>query len=151
MLIETTLIFAALLGTTLAAGAAPIDDVRAEEHYNRGVNFLKAHRAELAIAEFTMSLELRPKEPDTHLNLGNAYAANKQFAEAIKAWETCIQMDPSYPRAHFNLATMFRARREFRQALDYYKSYISLIAMDTQEVQKIKNIMADVRDQMSKA
>src|SRR5438093_13332660 len=112
MLIGSSLAILAALAGALAAGARPIDDVRAEEHYNRGVNFLKAGRAELAIAEFQMSVELRPKEMDTHLNLGNAFAANKQIAEAIQEWETCIQLDPNYPRAYFNLATTYRARKE---------------------------------------
>ena len=125
----------------------PIDDVRAEEHYNRGVNFLKAKRAELAIAEFQMSLELRPVEVDTHLNLGNAYAANRQIPEAIKEWETCIQMNPSYPRAHYNLATIYRQRKEYVRALEYYKSYVSL-GLDPEESRKIKQIMDELRDHL---
>jgi len=145
---EFSLMVVATVIGSLAAGARPIDDVRAEEHYNRGVNFLKANRAELAIAEFTMSIELRPKEVDTHLNLGNAYAANRQIPEAIKAWETCVQMDPNYPRAHFNLATIFKTRQQYRQALDYYKSYVSLIGMDSQEVKKINAIMSDLREKL---
>ena len=55
------------------------------------------------------SIELRPDYPDSHLELGNAYAAEHQWSKAIQQYEKAINLKPDLTEAHYKLSRAYLA------------------------------------------
>ena len=76
--------------------------------YNRlGTDFLEQGKIDLAIAEFTKSIEVDPKNAGAHNNLGVAYERQQLDGKAMEQFKQAIMLQPDFTQAHFNLARSF--------------------------------------------
>jgi len=64
-----------------------------------------------ALAELVAAETASAERPESHLNLGNLYAAQGQAAKAEAAYRTALRLDPGFVPATVNLADLYRAQR----------------------------------------
>jgi len=72
------------------------------------------------------ALELRPRDPRSHNNLGCALLAVQQYKDALLSFETSITLDPKNLDALSNIATIYSLTGNTSQALEIYKNCLSL-------------------------
>lgn len=80
-----------------------------------------------AQALLAKALEINPKNPFAHNQLGVTLRQQGKFTEAAKAYETAIELDPNYAKALFNrgiLADLYQ--QDLPLALQYYQRYQAL-------------------------
>jgi len=61
------------------------------------------------LAEYIAAEQFNADRPESHLNLGLLYAAQRRFAEAEAALRTALDVDPRFVPASVNLADLYRA------------------------------------------
>jgi predicted CXXCH cytochrome family protein len=61
-----------------------------------------------ALKEFMAEQQLNADLPETHVNLGNMYAAEGKYTEAEQAYRKAIEMDDLWAPAYANLADLLR-------------------------------------------
>lgn len=59
-----------------------------------------------AIEAFQHALRIKPGSPKTLVNLGNAYAAERQFDLAERELRSALRLDPANPEANYNLGVL---------------------------------------------
>jgi tetratricopeptide (TPR) repeat protein len=69
-----------------------------------------------AIHHYGEAARLRPRHPDTHLNLGYACYHLGKSAEAMAAWRVAVAQSPQDALPHLSLAIGFLARENRPQA-----------------------------------
>lgn len=76
-----------------------------------GHRLTQADRAALdrALDEYIAGEQFNADRPESHLNLGLLYAAQRQVAAAEGAFLTALEMDPRFTPAAVNLADLYRA------------------------------------------
>ncbi|UCG51387.1 MAG: tetratricopeptide repeat protein [Candidatus Latescibacterota bacterium] len=72
-------------------------------YYNRGIDAMEQDDPSAAVEFFEKSLEARPSDPDTHMNLGVAYHAVGNYDAAITEFKIALDTYPSDPVLHFNM------------------------------------------------
>ncbi len=77
--------------------------------------FAQGNYAEAADA-FARIVDLNPDSPDTHFNLGLAFAANDQVADAATAFRRSFELNPADVEAGKNLAQMLLLQEEVVEA-----------------------------------
>ena len=75
-----------------------LDPLNADVLSASGLCFARAGRFDSAIESFRRSLEIKPRAPVTHSNLGLAYYLHSQVEKAIEHWRLVAQLDSSYAR-----------------------------------------------------
>lgn len=95
-------------------------------YYNLGNLYMDLAQYPKAIASYREAIKLNASSPGSqlskpHNNLGLAYAASNQFAEAVTEFEQAVRIKPDYAQAHYNLSVAFlqlgkkdRARAQHR-------------------------------------
>jgi tetratricopeptide (TPR) repeat protein len=97
----------------------------------RGLNLLGAGHPEEALQAFARAVELEPRLPKTHHNLGMAYAHLGEWSKAIPAFEEAIRLLPRYVEAYLRLGQSYEALGRWGDALAVYER---LVRVDPGEV-----------------
>lgn len=74
---------------------------------------------DLAIAHFSRSIEINPKEFANYNNLGNLFMETRQYDAAISAYLKSIELNPKSPIPHQNLAAIYNQKKEYDKSLKY--------------------------------
>jgi Flp pilus assembly protein TadD len=96
------------------------------EHYQRGLNALKAGDASQAVTELEAASRLHVEDYRIFNGLGAAYAANGLYEKAIGAFKTAEQMAPNIARIHYNIAQAYEAVGIPTEAEYEYEKAVSL-------------------------
>src|SRR5262249_31432331 len=78
------------------------------------------------IREFCTAINLDPKDPRPHNNLGCALHDKKQLDEAIREYRTAIDLDPNLALAHNNLGAALDAQGKPVEAVPEYLEALRL-------------------------
>jgi len=78
----------------LVRSASPIDPKAAQICFGRGMNFLKDHHLDSAIAEFSEALRLNPQHVTAYLGRGLAYDQKGLFGRAVTDYTQAIRLNP---------------------------------------------------------
>jgi len=81
-----------------------------------------------ALPALSRAVELLPRDPETHLNLGIALAAVGKRAEAVTSYRQSLALNPAGIEALNNLGNVLRELGERREALALYSQAIELDA-----------------------
>ena len=74
-----------------------------------------------AIDAFEHALRLNPRSTKTHNNLGNAYAAQKQWNLAEREFHAVLQVDPGNTDANYNLGVLLMMNGSAAQAIPHFQ------------------------------
>ena len=94
-----------------------LDDV---SFIRAGDTYLSANEPQNAIQQYRKALELNPKNPIAHSNLGGVLATEGQFNEAIAHLSEAIRLDPQSHGAHYNLARLLYRANQIDGAIEHY-------------------------------
>ena len=81
---------------------------------------------ELAIADYTMAIELDPKDAAAYNNRGNAYYSNGELDLAITDYTQAIELNPQYAFAYNNRGKAYKDQGELELAIADYTKAIEL-------------------------
>jgi tetratricopeptide (TPR) repeat protein len=70
------------------------------------------------------SLEIEPREPSFHNNLGNLLRDKNRMPEAELLYRHAIKLKPDYAEAHYNLGLALKSQSKLLEALDALKEAV---------------------------
>lgn len=82
-----------------------------------GLSYLCVNNPQMAVSSFQQALILAPTFTDVHNNLGVAYMAEQNFAEAEKEFMRALA-DPAYPAVgpYYNLARLSYSKQDYEES-----------------------------------
>ncbi len=84
---------------------------------NRGVIYLRKKQYDLAIADFTKAVKLRPKYVNAHYNLGLVYQNSEKYDLAVVNYNLALKYDPEYTKALINKCLLYIKSNRYDEAL----------------------------------
>ncbi len=109
-----------------AAFPQALTQVKAEEHFHRGVQLYREGRHHEAIAAFGLSLQLNPRSPAALSNLGYVNFDLGRLDEALDQQQRALEADPAFANAHYGLALIHERRGQASRARAHYAEYLRL-------------------------
>ena len=92
----------------------------ADIYNNLGAAATAAQRYDQALADYDVSIKLKPNSPWPHNNRGVVYAKRGQFAEAIQSYGEALRLQPADPSTLNNRAATYTADGQYELALADY-------------------------------
>ena len=114
---------------TAAVTASPNDS---KAYYNRGNFYLSTRDLDNAIKDYKKVVDLDANHTYAYLGLGDAYAGQKNDAEAISAYAEAIRRaDVEMSKAaHYRRGLFFSSRSNYAEAIKDYSESINLATKD---------------------
>lgn len=105
---------------TLAPGGGADAGKAAElkKLFDEGVAASRANNHDEAIAKFQAALAITPECADCYYNIGVAYMAKKDPAQAEAAWKKALEVKPDYADAMTALSTLYNNQKRFDEAAE---------------------------------
>jgi tetratricopeptide (TPR) repeat protein len=97
--------------------------------FNRGSTWDTINQFENAIADFTIAIELKPKDPVIYNNRGIAYINLKEYKKALNDFNIAVKLAPS-ARYYNNIATALYDQGKYSEAITEYLKGIKLDDVD---------------------
>lgn len=108
-------------------GAVPSTTRQLAQRANdRGLQHYKEKQYDLAEAQFTEALKLRPDFALAANNLGFVFYKQEKYREAARWFENTVKMDPSRAIAYLNLGDAYARAGDTAKARTAYKTYLEL-------------------------
>ncbi|HEX3798448.1 MAG TPA: tetratricopeptide repeat protein [Verrucomicrobiae bacterium] len=95
-------------------------------HSNLGSLFLQRGDTAEAIAEFQISLGIRPEDAATHNNLGGIFLKIDRLKDALEEFRTALKLDPNFAAAHVNLGNALLQSGMINEAIATYERALQL-------------------------
>jgi len=102
--------------------AIPLQAEQLQEIFAAGFLLLSSGQGREAIACFQRYLCLAPHSTDAFLNLGIAYAGERNLETAIACFQRSLQVKPDYAQAHNSLGSMLKATARLDLAIQSFTS-----------------------------
>lgn len=83
---------------------------------NRGLEYHKMRKAQLAIGDFSKAIELNPDFLKAYLNRAGIYFEIGNYKEALKDCNEALRIDPDNPNIYINRSMIFEALGEKESA-----------------------------------
>ncbi len=109
--------------------ALPDDPNAAHEvqiRFDQGVALLHAKRYEYAATALQRVIELAPRLPEAHVNLGFAFLGVQQYEDAGNEFNLATQLRPEQANAYWGLALAMEGLKDYEGALGAMRAYIHL-------------------------
>jgi tetratricopeptide (TPR) repeat protein len=109
-----------------AAPATPRGDTRLRSQFDTAVLLLHARQFEPAAAGFARVLELAPRLPEAHVNLGFAQLGQQRPGPARTTFENAVGLNPAQANAYYGLAMAHEGLGDLELALGAMRTYLHL-------------------------
>ena len=93
---------------------------------NRGIDYRKEGKLDLAIKDFDKAIELNPEFAEAYNNLGNTYDDKGDFDKAIVNFNTAVKFKSDFVDAYVNRGVAYGKRDEFNKAINDFTTAIDL-------------------------
>jgi len=93
----------------------------ANTYYNRGNEFYKLGKYQLAINDYNSAIELNPKFAEAYNNRGMAYGTLANYRQSISDYSNAIELNPKYTEAYYNRGVALSKAGNDRMAIQSYK------------------------------
>ena len=113
-----------------APSMAPAGDNSAQEHLQRGREFLNAGKLNEAIAELSLAASLDPASGEAHTLLGVAYDHKGLRDRAQQSFETALHAPDDQAMHLNNLGYLFYKNGDYDQAIKYLKRSVKINSAD---------------------
>lgn len=124
--------------------------VEIEERFQQGVAMLHTRQYEYAMTAFHRVLQLDPKMPEAHVNLGFALLGLNEYAAARDFFNTAIDLRPNQLNAYFGLAEALDALGDSFGAMQAMETYVHLAPKDDPFRRKAESAAWELREKLDK-
>ena len=107
--------------------------------------FLQFKDYDKAIENFTKSINLNTKFPESFNNRGVAYAEIKKYALAIKDYSEAINLNNNYYSAYLNKGIALKNSYKFKQAIEYFNICIKINPKDPRIYNNLGNLFSKLK------
>jgi tetratricopeptide (TPR) repeat protein len=90
---------------------------KAAKHYNKGNDYFEKGQWDLAISEYTKSIEIDPKHFEPYHYRGIAYRHKGQYDQAISDFTKAIELNPEWANAYYNRGFAYLNKTQYDQAI----------------------------------
>ena len=101
-----------------------------DERFAQSVVMLHAKQYEPAVAALHRVLELAPRMPEAHVNMGFALLGMGKAAAGADFFRSAIELRPTQANAYYGLALAVEAQGDLHAALGAMRSYLHLSKAD---------------------
>jgi tetratricopeptide (TPR) repeat protein len=99
----------------------------------------------------TTAIQLNPRSPTAHLQLGIIHAEKRDYANAISNYKRAIEIDPQLEEAHFRLAQAYRQTGNVEKSKQELRIHQQLLQESSQQIDRerheIRQFVYTLRDQ----
>lgn len=117
--------------------AARKEEIRVR--FQQAVTMLHAKQYDYAVKSLHRVLELSPRLPEAHVNMGYALIGLKQYQEAADFFNTATEINPMQINAYYGLALAYEGVKNYTSAISAMESYIHLAAEDDPHLNKARS------------
>lgn len=106
---------------------AHVDEKRKEEidlRFKQGVIMLHAKQHEHAMTAFYRVLQLAPKMPEAHVNMGFAMLGQKRYKEALAYFDSATELNRNQLNAYYGMAEAYEGLGDYRGALESMEAWL---------------------------
>ena len=93
---------------------------------NRGLAYFFQRNLELAIEDYTTTIELQPNSPLAYINRGGAYCEQDNLELAIADFTKAIELNPGDDQGYYNRGVVHQKQGNLEQAIEDYTTAIEL-------------------------
>jgi tetratricopeptide (TPR) repeat protein len=140
----------ALLPAVLQWGAEPatvgrlehqrqMQDREVRQRFEQAVLMLHARQYDLAITALHRVLEIAPRMPEAHVNMGYALMGLEQPDAARGFFNAAIELNPRQANAYYGLALADEARQDYESALGAMRTYLHFARADEPHAVKARS------------
>jgi cytochrome c oxidase subunit I len=133
-------------GPATKNGKSEIDNL-----FNQGVASLNSRHYEAAASQLHRVLELTPKMPEAHVNMGFALLGMQRYDMARTSFENAIALKQDQLNAYFGLAVALEGLRDLPGALGAMRSYVHLSKADDLYVRKANAAIWEWEEELKKS
>lgn len=94
------------------------------QRFEQAVVMLHAKQYEHAITALHRVLELAPRLPEAHVNMGYALLGLAQYEAASGFFESAVALQPRQANAYYGLALVAEQRQDYEAALGAMRTYL---------------------------
>ena len=117
----------ALAGTIIGVGVYGCKDSKdSKEYYNRGIARIEEGENDLAISDFTKTIEMRPGFAMAHFYRGRTYFRKGEHDQALSDLNKAIELDPQLAVAYGERAVIYLIRKEYDKVWENIQKQESL-------------------------
>lgn len=133
----------------------PAEEARAakeaayRKHLDNGTKALAAGETDTAISHLKQALSENPNGADAYFQLGQAFVAKKNDAEALKAFSEAIRLNSQHANAHLERAVLHDRAGRLNDARSDYGQVIA-IDRDSKTTARAHWLRGDVMDRLGK-
>lgn len=109
-----------------------------DTRFRQGVAMLQAGQHEHAAVAFHRVLELAPKLPDAHVNMGYALLGLQRHRAAHDFFLSAIELKPNQVNAYYGLALALEHLGDLPGAIGAMRSYVHLAPATAPQVRKAR-------------
>ncbi len=117
--------------------AAIENSAKAKEHFQKGMEYSRSNKTDLAILEYRKALEFDSDLSLAYVNLGMSYIQKKDFNTAINELKKAIQKEPGLKVAHFNLWWAYRQLGNYDEGIAELKKVLATDPGDSNAYQNL--------------
>lgn len=106
--------------------------------FQQAVAMLHAKQYDYAVKTLHRVLELAPRLPEAHVNMGYALIGLEQYKAAVDFFDTATNLKPMQLNAYYGLALAYEGDKNYQMAISAMESYIHLAADDDPFMRKAR-------------
>ena len=118
--------------------------------FSQGVALLNSRQFEAAASHLHRVLELAPKMPEAHVNMGFALLGLQRYDMARTSFENATALKRDQLNAYFGLAVAFEGLRDLQGALGAMRSYVHLSKADDPYLRKANAAIWEWEEELKK-
>jgi cytochrome c oxidase subunit I len=133
-------------GPATQKGKSEIDSL-----FTQGVTLLNSRQYEAAASQLHRVLELAPKMPEAHVNMGFALLGLQRYDMARTSFENATALKRDQLNAYFGLAVALEGLRDLQGALGAMRSYVHLSKADDPYLRKANAAIWEWEEELKKS
>jgi cytochrome c oxidase subunit I len=133
-------------GPATQKGKSEIDSL-----FTQGVTLLNSRQYEAAANQLHRVLELAPKMPEAHVNMGFALLGLQRYEMARTSFENATALKRDQLNAYFGLAVALEGLRDLPGALGAMRSYVHLSKADDPYLRKANAAIWEWEEELKKS
>ncbi|MGK7346485.1 MAG: tetratricopeptide repeat protein [Candidatus Nitrospinota bacterium M3_3B_026] len=127
-----------------SAVAAEVD-----KRFRQAVAMLHAKKYEYAASALHRVLELRPRMPEAHVNMGFAMLGMDDYKAARDFFEGAIDIHPSQENAYYGLSLALRELGDLEGAVGAMRTYVHLVKPDSPYLEKARASLEEMENELT--